>query len=239
MDFSRTAYADDTAIGVIGEIINLAIFAQSKNLCGSRLDRRRGQNLGGYGDTQKRAAESHRHRYGRCHENGQGFTTRTLVNVMRFKRLLSGSNIPLPHYTMANLRGDALGGLTTGLVLMPVALGYGVMAGMGPVAGVWGSIAVGLFAAIFGGTRGLISGPNLFTTIAMGVVVTKYTNNLAEAVAVVILAGMSQIAFGLLGLGRYAAYTSPHRNFRVLHRKRHPGHHCSVAALPGNCRRGW
>ena len=89
---------------------------------------------------------------------------------------------------------------------LPVAMGYGVLSGLGPVAGLHGAVAVGLFAALFGGTRGIIYGPNIFIAIPMAVVVAEYATSMAEAASAGILAGIIQIVFGLLGLGRYVAY---------------------------------
>ena len=110
------------------------------------------------------------------------------------------------NYGLADLRGDVLGGITAGSISLPTAIGYGVISGLGPVAGLYGALAVSLFAGIFGGTRGLISGPNILVTLTMAVVVTEYTTSIEEAISVAILAGLIQIAFGLLGLGRYVAY---------------------------------
>ncbi len=109
-------------------------------------------------------------------------------------------------YGLNDLRGDVLGGLTASGVALPAAMGYGVLAGLGPVAGLYGAVAVGIFASIFGGTRGFVYGPNTAVTVTMGVVVAEYADNLAEAATIGILAGLIQIVFGLLGLGRYASY---------------------------------
>ena len=111
-------------------------------------------------------------------------------------------------YDLEDLRGDIFGGVTAGLIMLPNAMAYGAIAGLGPVAGLWGSIAVGFFASLFNGTRGLISGPNLFSAISMAVVLAEYTDVLAEAMIAVILAGLLKILFGLLRLGNYIAYTS-------------------------------
>ena len=110
------------------------------------------------------------------------------------------------NYGLADLRGDVLGGISAGGVVLPVAIGYGVISGLGPAAGLYGAVAVGLFAAIFGGTRGLIAGPSLLVSLTMAVVVAEYATSIAEAVTAGILAGLIQIAFGLLRLGRYVAY---------------------------------
>ena len=90
--------------------------------------------------------------------------------------------------------------------MLPVAMGYGVLSGLGPVAGLYGAVAVGIFASLFGGTRGLVYGPNTAVTVTMGVVVAEYADSLAEAATIGILAGLIQMVFGLLGLGRYASY---------------------------------
>ncbi len=110
------------------------------------------------------------------------------------------------NYGLADLRGDVLGGLTAGGVTLPVAMGYGILSGLGPVAGLYGAVAVGIFGSLFGGTRGIVYGPNISVTVTMAVVVTEYADSLEEAVTIGILAGLIQIIFGLLGLGRYASY---------------------------------
>ena len=73
-------------------------------------------------------------------------------------------------YDLQTLRGDIFGGLTNMVVALPVALGFGVASGLGAAAGLYGMIAVGFFAAIFGGTRALISGPTPPMAVAMAVV---------------------------------------------------------------------
>ncbi len=60
---------------------------------------------------------------------------------------------------LSNLRGDFTDGLTAGIVALPLALALGVASGLGPMAGLYGAIAVGFFAALFGGTPAQISGP--------------------------------------------------------------------------------
>ena len=109
-------------------------------------------------------------------------------------------------YGLNDLRGDVFGGLTAAGIALPAAMGFGVLSGLGPVAGLYGAVAVGIFASLFGGTRGFIYGPNTAVTVIMGVVVAEYADNLAEAATIGILAGLIQIVFGLLGLGRYASY---------------------------------
>ena len=109
-------------------------------------------------------------------------------------------------YSWGQLRGDVLGGLTAGSIVLPASVGYGVISGLGPVAGLYGAAAVSLFGALFGGTRGMISGPNILVTLTMAAVVSQYADSLAEAAVAAVLAGLIQIGFGALRLGRYVSY---------------------------------
>ena len=107
-----------------------------------------------------------------------------------------------------NVRGDILGGLTAAVVALPLALAFGIASGAGASAGLWGAILVGFFAALFGGTPSLISEPTGPMTVIITAVIAETTasdpeNGLAMAFTVVMLAGLFQIGFGLLKLGRY------------------------------------
>ena len=62
-------------------------------------------------------------------------------------------------FDTSNLRGDFFGGLTAGVVALPLALAFGEASGAGPIAGLWGAIIVGFFASLFGGTGSQVTGP--------------------------------------------------------------------------------
>ncbi len=107
-----------------------------------------------------------------------------------------------------NIKGDLFGGVTTAIVSLPMALAFGVASGAGPQAGLWGAILVGLFAALFGGSRTLISEPTGPMTVVMAAVLTTMIakhpeNGPAMAFTVVMMAGLFQIALGALKLGKY------------------------------------
>lgn len=107
-----------------------------------------------------------------------------------------------------NLRGDLFGGVTAAIVSLPLALAFGVASGAGPVAGLYGAVCVGFFAALFGGTPTLISEPTGPMTVVMTAIVANLTaanpeNGLAMAFTVVMLAGVFQILFGFFRLGKY------------------------------------
>ena len=111
------------------------------------------------------------------------------------------------NYDLQTLRGDLFGGVTSAIVALPVALAFGVASGLGAAAGIYGAIAVGFFASVFGGTRSQISGPTPSMTVAMAVIVTTHASTLGEALSVVIMAGLLQVLLGVSRLGRFVAYT--------------------------------
>ena len=111
------------------------------------------------------------------------------------------------NYNLQTFRGDVFGGITAAVVGLPVALAFGVASGLGAVAGIYGAIAVGFFAAVFGGTRSQISGPTGPMAVAMAVIVTTHAESLAEAFTIAIMAGLIQILLGVLRIGRFVAYT--------------------------------
>ena len=110
-------------------------------------------------------------------------------------------------YNLQTFRGDVFGGITAAVVGLPVALAFGVASGLGALAGIYGAIAVGFFAAVFGGTKSQISGPTGPMAVAMAVIVTTHANNLAEAFTVVIMAGLIQILLGVMKVGRFVSFT--------------------------------
>lgn len=111
-------------------------------------------------------------------------------------------------FSFENLRGDMWGGVTAAIVSLPMALTFGVASGAGAEAGLYGAILVGLFASLFGGTQTLISEPTgpmtvMMTAVIASLIASNPESGLAMAFTVVILAGIFQILFGLLKLGRY------------------------------------
>ena len=110
-------------------------------------------------------------------------------------------------YDFETFRGDVFGGITVAIVGLPLALAYGVVSGLGAVAGMYGAIAVGFFTAIFGGGRSLISGPTGPMSVAMAVIVTGHAGSLAEAFIIAIMAGLVQVLIGVTKIGRFVVYT--------------------------------
>jgi len=125
----------------------------------------------------------------------------------------------------SHLKGDLFGGLTAGIVALPLGLAFG--AGvfphdpqLGATAGLWGAIIVGFFAAAFGGTDTQISGPTGPMVVVFAGLLASLTASLGLAnpgvseidiikMAIpllfgsVILGGILQIVMGVLRVGQY------------------------------------
>ena len=114
---------------------------------------------------------------------------------------------PELRYSRDDLRRDVFGGVTAGVVGLPLALAFGEGSGLGAVAGLYAAISMGLFAAFFGGTQTLISGPTAPMTVAVSVIVATQVESITEVFAIAVMAGVLQILLGALRIGRFIAYT--------------------------------
>lgn len=110
-------------------------------------------------------------------------------------------------------KGDFFGGLTAGIVALPLALAFGVQSGLGAEAGLYGAIFLGFFAAVFGGTPSQISGPTgpmtVITAATIAIFIT-HTGDLQTAVPAIIasfiLAGIFLVLMGILKIGSLIKY---------------------------------
>ena len=104
------------------------------------------------------------------------------------------------------LKGDIFGGITAGVVALPLALAFGVASGLGAMAGVYGAILLGFFAAIFGGTKTQISGPTGPMTVVVASSVVALNHNINAIATMILLAGIFQLIFAFLRIGKYVKY---------------------------------
>ena len=124
-----------------------------------------------------------------------------------------------------NLKGDLFGGVTAGIVALPLALAFGIQAfsgvnspdaaSMGAYVGLTGAMLLGFFAALFGGTHSQISGPTgpmtvITATLVGGVAGTAaggdFSTILITMALAAIFCGLFQILFGLIKIGKYVRY---------------------------------
>ncbi len=117
-------------------------------------------------------------------------------------------------FDFKHIKGDVFGGITAGIVALPLALAFGVSSGLEPSAGLYGAIFVSFFAALFGGTSTQISGPTApMTAVSMVVIadlLASHDGSIEKALPYIILvflmAGLIQVLLGVLGVGKYIKY---------------------------------
>jgi SulP family sulfate permease len=122
-----------------------------------------------------------------------------------------------------NLKGDIFGGITAGIVALPLALAFGIQAfggiddpaasSMGALAGLIGATLLGFFASLFGGTHSQISGPTGPMTVITAALISGVWASQQSMSAVLIsmsmaglFCGLFQIIFGIIKLGKYVRY---------------------------------
>ena len=117
-------------------------------------------------------------------------------------------------FNFKHFKGDLFGGLTAGVVALPLALAFGEQSGLGASAGLFGAAFIAFFAALFGGTSTQISGPTAPMTVLSASIVSAILihreGDLSQALPLILLvfflAGVFQIALGMMKLGSYIRF---------------------------------
>jgi sulfate permease, SulP family len=105
-----------------------------------------------------------------------------------------------------NIRGDLIAGLVVALALIPEAIAFSIIAGVDPKVGLYASFSIAVIIAITGGRPGMISAATAATAVLMVTLVKDH--GLQYLLAATVLAGLIQIAMGLLKLGFVMRYVS-------------------------------
>ncbi len=123
-----------------------------------------------------------------------------------------------------NIKGDIFGGITAGIVALPLALAFGIQAfsgvsdpeaaSLGAYVGLVGATLLGFFAAMCGGTHSQISGPTGPMTVVTATLVSgawassngSISSVLISMALAAIFCGLFQILFGVIKIGKYIRY---------------------------------
>lgn len=102
-------------------------------------------------------------------------------------------------YTFRQFQGDLMGGLTVGVVALPLAIALAIASGVKPEQGLYTAIVAGFVIAVLGGSRAQISGPTgAFVVIVYGIV-QKYGYD--GLVIATLIAGVMLVIMGLARMG--------------------------------------
>ena len=96
---------------------------------------------------------------------------------------------------------EVLSGLTVAMALIPEAVAFALIAGLSPLTGLYAAFVMGLVTSIFGGRPGMISGAT--GAVAVVLVSLVQSHGVEYVFATVILAGIIQMLFGSLRLGKF------------------------------------
>ena len=114
-----------------------------------------------------------------------------------------------PPYAREPLWVDLKAGVILVASYVPTTMALGVISGMGPLAGLWCGVFVGVIAAVCGGTRAMVSGPSAVLAVITATLLVGDDLSLPELAVIIVMAGAIQILLGLAGVGRYVSYM-PH-----------------------------
>lgn len=107
-------------------------------------------------------------------------------------------------YGLANLRADAVAGLTVAIVALPLSMAIAIASGATPAQGLYTAIIGGFLVSAFGGSRFQIGGPaGAFIVLVSATVGAHGMDGLILAV---LLSGVIMIVGGFMGLGTFIKF---------------------------------
>jgi SulP family sulfate permease len=124
----------------------------------------------------------------------------------------------LSNYKTDNIKDDILSGLVVAVALVPEAIAFSFIVGISPIVGLYAAFILGAVTALLGGKPGMISGATgSVAVVLVGLAVAASAHLQSQGLSgdalamgvldyiflATILAGVIQIAFGLLRLGKF------------------------------------
>ena len=107
-------------------------------------------------------------------------------------------------YGLANLRADAVAGLTVAIVALPLSMAIAIASGATPAQGLYTAIIGGFVVSLLGGSRFQIGGPaGAFIVLVAG---TVHQHGMDGLILATLLAGVILAAVGALRLGTYIKF---------------------------------
>ncbi|WP_240098688.1 SulP family inorganic anion transporter [Thermomonas flagellata] len=107
-------------------------------------------------------------------------------------------------YSLAQLRADAIAGLTVAIVALPLAMALAIASGTTPEKGLQTAVVAGFLISLLSGSRVQIGGPTAaFIPVVFGII---QTHGYGGLILCTLLAGLMLIAAGLLRLGMLMRY---------------------------------
>ena len=117
-----------------------------------------------------------------------------------------------PAYSFKDLPKDIIAGFTVGIVLIPQAMAYAMLAGIPPVYGLYASLIPLIIYVFLGTSRPLAVGPvamdSLLVAIGLGALAISGEEYLSMAIFLAFIVGSIQLLLGLLRMGYLVNFLS-------------------------------
>lgn len=107
----------------------------------------------------------------------------------------------LKNYETASIKNNVLSGSVVAVALVPEAIAFSIIAGIGPTVGLYTAFILGLITALIGGRPGMISGAT--GAVAVVLVALVMQHGIEYMLWATILAGLIQISIGLAKMGKF------------------------------------
>ena len=115
-----------------------------------------------------------------------------------------------------SLKDDLIAGITGTVIVIPQAVAFAMIAGLPPIYGFYTAMVTPIIAALFGSSYHLISGPTTAISIVVYATLIKLNLNpetdleafVSMALVLTFLAGLFQLAMGLLRMGKLVNFVS-------------------------------
>lgn len=116
-------------------------------------------------------------------------------------------------YNPASLRPDLIAGLTVGVVLLPQAMVFALLAGLPPEMGLYSAVVAAIVGALWGSSQHLHTGPTNTASILVFSTLLPFAapgspEFLAAAGVMAVMAGLFRVAMGLARLGVLVHFVS-------------------------------
>ena len=108
------------------------------------------------------------------------------------------------HYALADLKADAVAGLTVAIVALPLSMAIAIASGVTPDRGLYTAIIGGFFVSALGGSRFQIGGPAGAFIVLVAATVAKH--GLDGLILATMLSGLILLVVGFLRLGTFIKY---------------------------------
>ena len=121
------------------------------------------------------------------------------------KNLNPWQNIKILH---TNIFNDIIAGIMVAIIVLPLALAFGEMSGLGPEAGIWSAVVGGIFGGLFGGCLVGVSGPTapmasqVAAFMSFFVIGTTNEPDIVAAFTIIFLSGLILVGLSVINISR-------------------------------------